>query len=83
MAGIMWVYNAEIANSDVLALSTIANWTGYLIIVLMYPIMVATLNASDVFFVYAGFNLIFLIFQRKYVFETNRLNPNQIEDLLV
>lgn len=78
----MWLYNAEITNSKGLVVSTTANWVFNFIVVGTYRPMLDYDRAFP-FYLYTGFNWIFVIFAWKLMIETKGQTPDQIEDELI
>ena len=81
---VLWVYVAEIfpnrIRGNATSFAIFGNWTMNAIISYTFPLMLSGLGPASTFFVYAILNFIILLFVCRYIFETNAVPLEKIEE---
>jgi len=80
---VFWLLAAEIFPLEVrslgMGIASFCNWGANFIVALTFPILLANLGGSIVFWLYGAFSLIALLFIRVYVPETKGKSLEEIE----
>jgi hypothetical protein len=76
---VVWLYIPEIVPANVVPYTTLANWAGASITVILFPIIGKHLRNGTLFFFFAGWCLLSLVFNHKYVVETRNKTDKEIK----
>lgn len=76
---VVWLYIPEIVPANVVPYTTLANWAGASITIILFPILGSALPDGSLFFFFAGWCVLSLIFNHKYVVETKNQTDKEIK----
>jgi MFS family permease len=80
---IVWIYNADILPEKGLGIATFFNWIGSFTVSLLFPVLLKGLGANGfacMFFIFAGFCILGMIFMIIFMIETKGLSAAEIEN---
>lgn len=68
---VVWLYIPEILEPNLIAFSTLANWTTASLITILFPILKKAFGTpAPLFLFYAAYSTVGFIFSQKFVIET-------------
>jgi hypothetical protein len=67
---VVWLYIPEIVPAEILPYTTMSNWAGASITIILFPILGQTVGIGYLFFVFSLWCLLAFMFNYKYVVET-------------
>jgi len=76
---VVWLYIPEIVPASIVPYSTLSNWAGASVTIILFPILGTALgNDGYLFFIFSVWCLLSLIINQKYVVETMGKSEGQI-----